>query len=94
MNDLMIFKYLVWKYCIRWSLIILIFFIFLIDLFLIPIPTMALFLIIMFGSRIIVWWKMRDLRGIFSLTMSGIYSIVLSEIVYPTLLICALLQRL
>ena len=91
MNDLMIFNYLVWKYCIRWSLIILIF---LIDLFLIPIPTMALFLIIMFGSRIIVWWKMRDLRGIFSLTMSGLYSIVLSEIVYPTLLICALLQRL
>lgn len=94
MNDLMIFKYLVWKYCIRWSLIILIFFIFLIDLFLIPIPTTVLFLIIMFGSRIIVWWKMKDLRGIFSLAISGLYFIVLSEIVYPTLLICALLQRL
>lgn len=37
---------------------------------------------------------MKDLRGIFSLAMSGLYSIVLSEIVYPTLLICALLQRL
>lgn len=48
MNDLMIFNYLVWKYCIRWSLIILIF---LIDLFLIPIPTVALFIIIMFGGK-------------------------------------------
>ena len=90
MRDLIIFKYLVLKYCVKWSIIIPMFFLFVIDLILTPIQTIVLFLLITFGSNLFVWLKFKNSHR----DISGIFSVVLSEIIYPTLFICVILQKL
>ena len=94
MKDSMIFKYLIYKYCIKVSIIVPVYCIFFLDLVIIPYPTILLFILVMFGSRIYVRLKNKKLTWIESLEESGLYSIFLSEIIYPILFICALLQKL
>lgn len=94
MNDSMMFKYLIGKYCFRgWILCLLIVFL-VIDLIISPILTLGICVNLFLGLRIYVGLTQKGLNGILGWALSGVYFVFLLEIILPVVALCESLKLL
>lgn len=94
MNDSMMFKYLIGKYCFRgWILFLLIVFLG-IDLIISPILTLGICVNLFLGLRIYVGLSQKGLSGILGWALSGVYFVFLIEIILPVVALCESLRLL
>lgn len=94
MNDSMMFKYLIGKYCFRrWILLGSL--VFLLGNLYFNLPgtliILGLYLVI---PRLYIWLFIKSLHGVLGHALGGIYFVFLSEVTLPILFICNLLQLL
>ena len=94
MNDSMMFKYLIGKYCFRGWILGLSFIFLLGDLYLDLTGTLVILGLYLIIPRIYIWLFVKSMKGILGHALGGIYFVFLSEITLPIILICNLLQLL
>lgn len=94
MNDSMMFKYLLGKYCFRrWILLGTLVFL-LGDLYFNFLGTLIILGLYLVIPRLYIWLFVKSLRGILGHALGGIYFVFLSEVTLPILFICNLLRLL